>query len=179
LAAARRYPEPAGRDEDAGFRPDENTAQWPSHAQWPPDADGRPARGPGASPGKNRNRALVAGAGVLSAVAIVGVILAPSVLGPSDPGCQAYAGPALTAYNKMIYDLNAQAPQARLSADMAAAVSELTKATADAHAQAVKSALNALLSGLRTVQADVAAGTVPNSALNALNTASAAADKAC
>jgi hypothetical protein len=90
-----------------------------------------------------------------------------------------YEGPALTAYNKTIADLNAQAPQARLSADIAAAVSELTQATADAHGSAVKSALNALLSELKTVKADVAAGAVPTSAVNALNTASTTADKAC
>ena len=101
------------------------------------------------------------------------------MLGPSDPGCKAYAGPALTAYNKTIYDLNAQASQSRLSADMSAAVSELTQATAAAHDSAVKSALNGLLSELRTVQADVAAGTVPTSTVNALNAASTTADKAC
>ena len=123
--------------------------------------------------------ALVAGASVLCGAAIAGVILAPRMLGPSDPGCKAYAGPALTAYNKTIHDMNAQAPQARLSADMAAAVGELTQATADAHGPAVKSALNALLSELKAVQADVAAGAVSTSTVNALNTASTTADKAC
>ena len=123
--------------------------------------------------------ALIAGAGVLCVAAIAGVIIAPRTLGPSDPGCKAYAGPALTAYNKTINDLNAQAPQARLSADMAVAVSELTQATADAHGPAVKSALNVLLSELKAVQADVAAGAVPTSTVNALNTASTTADKAC
>jgi hypothetical protein len=140
----------------------------------------RPARRPAAaSPNKNRNMALVAGAGVLSLIAIGGVILAPKMLRPSDPGCTAYAGPALTAYNKTIYDLNAQAAQSRLSADMSAAVSELTQAITAAHGSTVKSALNGLLSELRTVQADVAAGTVPTSTVNALNAASTTADKAC
>jgi predicted transcriptional regulator len=112
-------------------------------------------------------------------VAIVGVFLAPKLFGPADPGCKAYTGAGLTAYNKAIYDLNGQASQARLSADVGAAVSELAKATADAHSPAVKSALNALLSTLKTVQADVAAGAVPASTVNALNTASTSADKAC
>jgi hypothetical protein len=97
----------------------------------------------------------------------------------SDPGCTAYAGPALTAYNKTIGDLNAQATQSRLSADMSAAVSQLTQAVAAAHEPAVKSALNGLLSELKTVQADVAADTVPTNAINALNAASTTADKAC
>jgi hypothetical protein len=112
-------------------------------------------------------------------LAIVGVMLAPKLFGSSDPGCKAYTGPGLTAYNKAIYDLNAQASQARLSADIAAAVSELTQATTDAHSPAVKSALNALLSSLKTVQTDVAHGAVPTSTVNALNTASTSADKAC
>jgi hypothetical protein len=105
--------------------------------------------------------------------------VAPKLLGPTDPGCKAYAGPALTAYDKTIHDLNTQASQSLLSADMSAAVSQLTQAVTEAHASAVKSALNGLLSELRTVQADVAAGAVPTSTVNALNTASTSADKAC
>ena len=112
-------------------------------------------------------------------VAIIGVALAPKMFGPSDPGCKAYAGPALTAYNKTINDLNAQTPESRLSADMSAAVSQLTQAIAEAHGPAVKSALNGLLSELRTVQTDVAAGSVPTSTVNALNAASTTADNAC
>src|SRR6202042_1845753 len=115
FAAARSSREPAGWDGDDEFLADE------SADPWPPEAASRPARGHGASsPNKNRNIALVAGAGVLSTIAIIGVIVAPKVLGPSDPGCKAYAGPALTAYNKTIHDLNAQAPQSVLSADMSA-----------------------------------------------------------
>jgi hypothetical protein len=112
-------------------------------------------------------------------VAIVGVILTPRLLGPTDPGCKTYQGPALTAYNKAIYDLNGSASQARLSADLAAAVGELTQATGDAHGPAVKSALNALLSELKTLKAEVAVGAVPTKTVNALNTASTTADKAC
>jgi hypothetical protein len=145
-----------------------------------PEDAGPPARGRAAKPSnKNRNRALVAGAGVLAAIAIVGVILAPKVLGPSDPGCKAYAGPALTAYDKTINDLNAQASQSQLSADMSAAVSELTTAAAEAKGSSVKSALNGLLAELRTVQTEVAAGAVPTATVNALNAASTTADSAC
>jgi hypothetical protein len=112
-------------------------------------------------------------------VAIGGVILAPKVFKPSDPGCTAYAGPALTAYDKTIHDLNNQASQSRLSADTSAAVSQLTQAAAAAQGAAVKSALNGLLSELRTVQTDVAAGEVPARTVNALNAASTTADHAC
>jgi hypothetical protein len=139
---------------------------------------GGPAR-PGSGRNRNRNRVLVAGAGVLSAIAIGGVILAPKMLHRPDPGCTAYAGPALTAYNKTINDLNAQATQSRLSADMSAAVSELTQAVAAAHDPTVKSALNVLLSQLRKVQTDVAGGAVPANTVNALNAASTTADHAC
>jgi hypothetical protein len=134
-----------------------------------------------ARPGRNRNRnrALVAGAGVLSVIAIGGVILAPKMVHRPDPGCTAYAGPALTAYNKTINDLNAEATQAHLSADMSAAVSEMTKAVDAAHDSTVKSALSVLLIQLKKVQADVAGGTLPASTVNALNAASTTADHAC
>ncbi len=119
------------------------------------------------------------GAGVISVIAIAGVIVAPRILGPSDPGCKAYAGPALTAYDKTINDLNAQASQSRLSADVIAAVTELTQAAAEAHGSAVKSALNALITELKTVQGDVTAGAVPATTVHALNAASTTADNAC
>jgi hypothetical protein len=131
------------------------------------------------NPDKNRNIALVAGAGVLSVIAIVGVIWAPKLFGPSDPGCTAYGGPALTAYNKTIHDLNNKSSQALLSADMSTTVNELTQAAAKAQGPAVKSALNALLSELKTIQGDVAAGAVPTDAVNALNAAATTADHAC
>jgi hypothetical protein len=128
---------------------------------------------------KNRNVALVAGAGVLCLIAIVGVIWAPRAFGPSDPGCKAYGGSALTAYNKTIHDLNNKSSQALLSADMATTVTQLTQAAAQAQGPAVKSALNALLTELKTIQGDVAAGAVPTAAVNALNAAATTADHAC
>ena len=174
FAAARHSREPANWDDDAPFRSAEDPGPWA------PEAAGRPAPGnAAASPNKNRNLALVVGAGVLSVAAVAGVILAPKVFGPSDPGCKAYAGPALTAYDKTINDLNGQASQSLLSTDMSAAVSELTQAAAAARGSAVRSALNGLLSELKTVQAEVASGAVPTSTVNALNAASTTADKAC
>jgi hypothetical protein len=180
IDGARRSRRPAA-DQDAGPRPGDNADQWDGagavDAGWP--ARGSAAMPPRANPDRKRNTALVAGAGLLSVVAIAGVILAPRMLGPTDPGCKAYAGPALAAYNKTVGDLNTQATQSRLSADMSAAITQLTQAAAQAQGQAVKSALNGLLTQLKTVQADIAAGTVPSAAVNALNAGATAADHAC
>jgi uncharacterized protein involved in exopolysaccharide biosynthesis len=132
-----------------------------------------------AKPSSNKNKALVAGAGVLAVVAVGGVIIAPRLLSPSDPGCKAYSGSAITAYNKTIDDLNAQASQSVLSADMSAAITDMTNAIGQAQSASVKSALNGLLTQLKTVQSDVRSGSVPTSTVNSLNAASTAADHAC
>jgi multidrug resistance efflux pump len=112
-------------------------------------------------------------------IAITGVILAPKMFARSDPGCKAYSGPALIAYDKTISDMNAQATQSHLSADMSAAITELTQAAGEAQGSAVKSALSGLLTELKTIQGDVAAGSVPTTAVSALNAASTTADHAC
>jgi hypothetical protein len=132
-----------------------------------------------AKPSSNKNKALVAGAGVLAVVAVGGVIMAPRLLGPSDPGCKSYSGTAITAYNKTIGDLNAQASQSVLTADMSAAIADMTNAIGQAQSASVKSALNGLLTELKSVQSDVKAGSVPTSTVNSLNAASTAADNAC
>lgn len=116
---------------------------------------------------------------MLALVAIGAAILAPRLMGPSDPGCKEYAGAGLAAYNKTINDLNAQASQATLSADMTAAVSSLNSAIGKAGSTAIKSALNGLLTELKSVQADVGSGSVPTKTVAALNNASSAADRAC
>jgi hypothetical protein len=122
---------------------------------------------------------LVAGAGVLAVASVGAVIVAPRLLGPSDPGCKAYSGATLTAYNKAISDLNGRASTSVLSPDMAAAVTGLTSAVGQAKSASVKAALEGLLSDLKAVQSDIAAGTVPTSAVTALNAASVKADQAC
>jgi hypothetical protein len=108
--------------------------------------------------------------------------VAPRLLGgggSSDPGCKAYAGTAITAYNKTIGDMNAQAAQSVLDADMSATITDLTGAIAQAQSASVKSALTGLLTELKSVQTDVRSGSVPTTTVNALNAASAAADSAC
>jgi hypothetical protein len=148
-----------------------------------PSATGpaEPGAGPSQKPSSNRNKVLVAGAGVLAVVAIGGVVIAPKLLasGSSDPGCKAYSSSALTAYNKTIDDLNAQASQSVLSADMSTATTDLTAAISQAKSDSVKSALNGLLTQLNTVKTDVKSGTVPTTTVNALNAASTTADNAC
>jgi hypothetical protein len=154
----------------------------PAQATW----DGRPPAavtmtGPAASaPHGTRNKALAVAFGVLAVIAIVAVVETPKVFGSSsDAGCKAYSGSTLTAYNKTIDDLNNQSSQQTLAKDMATTVTDLNGAIAQAHSASVKSALNALLSELKTVQADVGSGSVPSSTVSALNTASTTADNAC
>jgi hypothetical protein len=126
-----------------------------------------------------RNKALVAGAAVLGVVAIGGVIAVPRLVGPSDPGCKAYANTAIVGYNKAVNDLNARASQATLTKDMSTAVSELSSAVTKAQSPTVKTKLQQLLSELRTVQAGVRSGSVPVGTVNQLNAAATAADSAC
>ena len=116
-------------------------------------------------------------------IAVVGVLVVTKAFGylggPSDPGCKTYANTALGAYNKTIDDLNAQASRTTLDADMAAAISDLTSASAQAQSASAKSALSALLAEFKVVRANVAAGSVPQSTVKTLNADSAAADSAC
>jgi hypothetical protein len=121
----------------------------------------------------------VGGAGVLALAAIGAVIVVPRLVGPTDPGCKEYSGPAITAYNKTINDLNAQASQATLTADMTVAISSLNTAISKAHSTTVKAALTGLLTDLKGVQADVSKGSVPTKTVDTLNNASNYADQVC
>jgi hypothetical protein len=184
LAAARRASGafPATRDAD----PSDRSAGQPSERPAEQSSD-RPAEQPSERPTKqpsaSRNKLLVAGAGVLAALAVGGVIVAPKLLGgggaASDPGCKAYSGTALTAYNKTIDDLNAQASQTVLTTDMSVTTTDLTSAISQAQSASVKSALTGLRTELQAVKDGVDSGSVPASTVSALNTASAKADHAC
>ena len=147
-----------------------------------PRHPGRRQSGAGQEPVK-RKRTLVGGAAAVVVLAVIGVLFVTKGFGyfggPSDPGCKAYANTALGAYNKTIDDLNAQASQAILDADMTAAITDLTSASAQAQSASAKSALAALLAEFKVVRTDVAAGSVPSATVTALNADSAAADHAC
>ena len=99
--------------------------------------------------------------------------------GSSDPGCKAYASTALGAYNKAVDVLNHQASQATLSADMTTAVTDLASAAQQAQSASARSALGSMLTELKTVQKDIATGSVPQSVVRALNADSTAADSVC
>jgi hypothetical protein len=99
--------------------------------------------------------------------------------GSSDPGCHAYANTALPAYNKAVGVLNTQAAQAEVSGELSTAVTDLTSAAQQAKSAPARSALGSMLTELKTVQVDVAAGSVPSSVVKALNADSTAADAVC
>jgi hypothetical protein len=129
--------------------------------------------------GSGNPRLLIGGA-VAVVVVVGGVALAvPKLFGTSDPGCASYTGTALTAYNRTINDLNAQASQSQLTSDMTSAIADLTTAADQAKSATVKSALDGLSGELSTVRADVQRGSVSAQTVASLNSASRAADNAC
>lgn len=129
---------------------------------------------------KNR-KVVIAGAGALVVVAIGAVLVVPKLSGggSSDPGCTAYAGATLTAYDKVIGGLNAHASRTSLESDIAATTTDLTAAASQAKQQTVHSAMEALLTQLGTLKVNVEADSVPASTITALNAAATTADSAC
>jgi hypothetical protein len=127
-----------------------------------------------------RKRVLIGGAVAIVVIALAGVFLGVKLNGgPSDPGCKAYANTALGSYNNAVEVLNSQASQNKLGADLTTAVTDLTSAAGQAQSASARSALTALLAELKTVQRDVASGSVPSSVVTALNADSATADNVC
>jgi hypothetical protein len=127
-----------------------------------------------------RKPVLIGGAVAIVVIALVGVFLGVKLnSGPSDPGCKAYANTALGSYNNAVEVLNSQASQNKLGADLTTAVTDLTSAAGQAQSASARSALTALLAELKTVQRDVASGSVPSSVVTALNADSATADNVC
>jgi hypothetical protein len=169
-------PDGAIGPEDAGDWPaaGRDGAQPGHRGDVQPGSQDRASRGSG-----NRNKLLIIGFGVLAVIAIVALIVVPKLLGPSDPGCASYSSSALPAYNKTIGDINNQAPKATLTKDMSTTISELNDAIAKAQSASVKSALTGLLAELKSVQSAVGAGSIPTTAVNALNAASTTTDNAC
>jgi len=126
-----------------------------------------------------RKGLIIGGAAVVAVLAVSGVILGPKLLHSTDPGCKAYTGTALTAYNKTIDDLNRQVPQATLTSDMTAAINQLKTAAGQAQSASAKSALNGLLAELTAVSGDMRQGAVPAGTVSKLNAAASTADNAC
>jgi hypothetical protein len=111
--------------------------------------------------------------------AAVAGFLAPHLIQASDPGCAAYKGPGLTAYNKVIADFSGKVP-ATVTQDISRAVTALDSAAAESRSVPAARDLSQLTAQLRVVLADMQAGkAVPDSALTALNRAAAHTDSDC
>jgi hypothetical protein len=132
-----------------------------------------------ASSGSGRVRCWL-GIGLCAFWAVTGAYLLPHLIRAADPGCAAYKGPALTAYNKVISDFSGSHLTPHLTADVARAAGALQMAAARSQDPAVAHALSALTHDLRTVLGKLHAGAVvPGAALAALNRDAARADAAC
>src|SRR5262249_33489022 len=108
-----------------------------------------------------------------------GGYLLPHLIRAADPGCTAYKGPALTAYNKGIGDLDGNRPSA-LTADISQAVGALNAAALRSRDTTAARDLDRLISGLRAVLGDVQAKRVVRAPeLAALNKDTAGLDAAC
>jgi len=106
--------------------------------------------------------------------------LVPHLVRAADPGCTAYKGSALTAYNRAIADFNGNHTTPNIARDVARAASALETAADRSRDPATMRALTVLTRDLRTVLDDLHTGAaVPGSAMQALNRDAAHADAAC
>jgi len=106
--------------------------------------------------------------------------LVPHLAAASDPGCMAYKGAALTAYNRVVADISRGAGRDVLTTDLASAIRQIDDATTDSRNAAATRSLHAVSAGLRMVLADVRAGAdVPRHVLLKLNHDTDRADDAC
>jgi len=106
--------------------------------------------------------------------------LLPHLVQAADPGCAAYKGSALTAYNRVISDFNGSYAAPHLAGDVSRAVSELEAAADRSRDPAAARALSVLTGDLRTVLGELRAGAVvPGTAMQALNRDAARTDAAC
>jgi hypothetical protein len=108
------------------------------------------------------------------------IYLVPHLVRAADPGCRAYKGSALTAYNRAIADFDGNHTTPNITRDVARAASALETAADRSRDPAAARALNVLARDLRTVLDDLHTGAVvPGSAMEALNRDAAHADAAC
>jgi hypothetical protein len=120
------------------------------------------------------------GIGLCVAWTAAGAYLLPHLIRAADPGCTAYKGRALTAYNKVISDFNGNHGAPDLAADISRAIGTLQAAVSRSRDPATAQALSALTRDLRTVLGDIHTGAVvPTHAMTALNSDAARADTAC
>lgn len=120
------------------------------------------------------------GIGLALGWGVLAGFLMPHLVRAADPGCVAYKGPALVAYRRVVDDFRAGTVDVATARDLTAAIRQLHEAAAASRNAAASRSLTAMSAQLRTVLADVRAGTpVPASVLRTLNHDSAHADKAC
>jgi hypothetical protein len=106
--------------------------------------------------------------------------LVPHLVAAADPGCVAYKGSVLVAYQRVINDLTVNANDATTARDVRAAVRQLDRAAAHSRNRAASASLGTLSAQLHTVLAAVSARQpVPRADLQELNRDSALADGAC
>jgi hypothetical protein len=166
-----RRPEGTRRADERPVAPDDVYGGWSR----PDDGASHPGRG------RHRSKKLVIGGSAIAVAAAVAGTFVVSQLTQhqSDPGCNDYTADVLPDYNKMINDLNEQAKKPQLTADMTAAVNQLTAAEGKTQSAQATAALQALLAQLQTVQKDAGKGFVPAVTVRALNSAASKADNAC
>jgi len=112
--------------------------------------------------------------------AAAGAYLLPHLVRAADPGCTAYKGRALTAYNKVILDFNGNHRAPDLAADLSRAIGTLQTAASQSRNTATAQALSELTGDLRTVLGEIRSGAVvPAHAMTALNRDAAHLDTAC
>jgi hypothetical protein len=106
--------------------------------------------------------------------------LLPHLIRAADPGCAAYKGSALTAYNRVISDFSGSHVTPHLAGDVSRAISELEAAADRSRDPATARALSVLTRDLRRVRAELRTGAVvPGTAMQALNRDAARTDAAC
>ena len=106
--------------------------------------------------------------------------LLPHLVRAADPGCAAYKGSALTAYNRVISDFSGTHAAPHLPGDVSRAIGELEAAADRSRDPATARALSVLTRDLRTVRGELRAGSVvPGTAMQALNRDTARTDASC
>jgi hypothetical protein len=120
-----------------------------------------------------------AGLALAALWATTAAYLVPHLIRASDPGCTAYKGLALTAYNRVAGDLSGQRA-GPLTLDLSQAITALDAARAQSRDRATSRDLSLLADQLRAVLGDISAGkVVPGTAMAALNTDAERADSGC
>jgi hypothetical protein len=106
--------------------------------------------------------------------------LVPHLAAASDPGCMAYKGTALTAYNRVVHHASRGAGGDVLTPDLTTAIQQIDDDATDSRDTTATRSLHAVSAGLRTVLADARAGVpVPRHVLLKLNHGTDRADDAC